>query len=201
MIYNEYILKNPKDNVLVGFVGASSSGKDSIAELVNGAIVNKSSVVDEMARKYIEKYGVPFSVFQQVIIYQKQLEREDEILSTYRYALSASPRFLAFIYASILLSDLDREPQEAEYGAVIDLYGQAIKSLRDYNFIFLCEPLDIYDEDGLRWNSREQAALIHSAIRSFLQLNGKNYTTLPKGSAEQRLDIVMEVLGAKKKNP
>ena len=200
MIYNEYTIKKLKDNCLIGFAGAPSSGKDSIAELANGALTNKSSVVDEMARKYIEKYGVPFSVFQQVIIYQKQLEREKEILSTYEYALSSSPRFLAYIYASILLSGIEKEPNEAEYGAVIDLYGEAIRSLRDYSVVFLCEPLDIYDEDGLRWNSKEQSSMIHCAIKSFLELNGKPYTILPKDSAEQRLEIVMKVLGAKKIN-
>jgi energy-coupling factor transporter ATP-binding protein EcfA2 len=200
MIYNQYTLKKLEANSLIGFAGAPSSGKDSIAELVNGAITNKSGVVDEMARKYIEKYGVPFSVFQQAIIYQKQCTRENEILSTYKYALSSSPRFLAFIYASILLANIEGDPTAAEYGAVVDLYGEAVKSLREYSFIFLCEPLDLYDEDGLRWNSREQAAMIHGAIKSFLELNGKPYTLLPKGSAEQRLEIVMKVLGAKKTN-
>jgi len=200
MIYNEYTLKNGKDNILIGFAGAPSSGKDSIAESVNRAITNKSSVVDEMARKYIEKYGNTFSVFQQVLIYQKQLDRENEVLSTYKVGLSASPRFLAYIYAGILLSSLEREPEEAEYGAVTDLYGEAIKSLRDYKFVFLCEPLDIYDEDGLRWNDREQAEMIHRCVRSFLELHGKPYILLPRGTAEERLKIVMEVMGAKRAN-
>jgi hypothetical protein len=35
----------------------------------------------------------------------------------------------------VLLLNSKNEPEKAEYGAVIDLYENAIKSLRDYKFI------------------------------------------------------------------
>jgi hypothetical protein len=189
---NSYYIPT-NDNILIGFAGPPSSGKDTLAEALSLHLRNSSSKVQECAREYMEKYGPLYDVFQQHVIYFKQETREQEILRAYQVAISSSPKFLAWFYAVLLLKP---EPTESEYGVITDLYLEAVKSIKDYHFIFFCDSLLSYEQDSIRYQDNKQVDAISRSIRSFLDLHGANYCYLPADTLGKRLDLVLDYIGA-----
>ncbi len=196
MFCNHYKIDSDK-KLLIGFAGAPSTGKDTMADVTRMALSNSSHKVHEFAREYIEKHGSTYSNFQQHIIWEKQVELEECARKTYQVVFSSSPRFLSFIYASMLMPS---NPQSADYANLSDLFDKATRGAREYDYLFVCEPFGKMQQDGLRFQEDADILVIHQMIGAFLTLLSVPYTLLPgqnNNTVEERLSIIMETIGAK----
>lgn len=200
MVCNKYSLP-ATSKMIIAFAGGPSSGKDTMADLCRVALTNPSHKVYEFAREYMQSHGPLYSNLQQNIIYEEQVKLEESAMKTYPIVFSSSPRFLAFIYALILMSD---KPPSAEYANLANLFEKATRSVVAgvYDHIFLCEPLGHFEKDGLRYQDYDEALQIHHMMESFLTLLKVNYISLPdvgetpEESIFNRLEIIMDAIGA-----
>jgi hypothetical protein len=180
---------NMSEKILIGFCGAPSSGKDKIADALNLCLSNPCEKVNEEARRYIEEHGSIDNIFQQYLIMQKQLKREEDILSSYQVAISASPVFLAYFYAALFV---DQNSSRSEISVLSDIYSSAIFSLKRYNYLFYCDPLINYESDGIRFQNNLQLESLSLSIKSFLMLHSKKFVILPSISIEERMEIIYD---------
>lgn len=192
MICNKYEIR-AEGKQLIGFAGPPSSGKDIMADALSSALTNISGKVPEEARKYIQENGKLYNIFQQDIIYHRQREHEEEIQRNYQIAISSSPLFLAYFYTVLLKSDT---PTGAEYSIIADMYKKAVISLDKYDYLFLCEPLELYTQDSVRYQSNNQVEILNTSIKSFLDLHNKDYCLLPALPVDDRLEICANYIGA-----
>jgi hypothetical protein len=94
---------NNNKPLLVGFAGVPGSGKTTLARLCAGNArdklgISRVELVDEYARRYINKYGIK-DIHDQMRLFNKQLEKEVSFFSTADLIWTDSPVFLGFMYA------------------------------------------------------------------------------------------------------
>jgi len=188
---NSYIIPHDK-KITIGMVGAPSSGKDTLCDYLSAILVNSNKKMTEAARDYMEKNGTLYSPFQQRIIFDKILEREQEVITTYQIALCPGARILTYFYTALLTP---HEANNAELDNLIDIYGLSVRAIKDYDYLFFCETLT-YHKDGLRYQKDEEITMLQNAILTFLELHKVKYTYLKADSLEQRSVKVLEVIGA-----
>ena len=85
----------------IGFSGLPGVGKTSIARAVSAKLSSKYSVelISEYARSYINEHQYPKHLWEQIIIFEKQLEWETKISDKTDIMITDSPIFLGFVYS------------------------------------------------------------------------------------------------------
>lgn len=152
----------------IGFSGVPGAGKTSLARMVAATMRgNKTNVelVSEYARRYLAKYNSIDDIHEQVRIFNKQLEWEDQV----GYAdimLTDSVIFLGFLYALELRKETRKD---AMYLA--DLFKEMVKlnTPRRYDIVFHAPPILTPVRDGIRsekqfdpsWREAANLKLLH----------------------------------------
>jgi hypothetical protein len=148
-----------------------------------------SECVKEYARHYIERYGVPEHVFEQMYILDGQKKWEEQLSRTYEIVLSDSPIFLSYIYGRMLADIKDRKQR----GYLVRLYELAMESVNEYDAIYLLPPR-VVREDGVRTQDSSDAEHIHGLIESFCHNHRVDYASVPVGNYDEQAYVVGEHL-------
>lgn len=150
---------------------------------------DSSECVKEYARHYIERYGVPEHVFEQMFILDGQGKWEEQLARTYDIVLSDSPIFLSYMYGRMLADTQDNKQR----GYLVRLYELALESTTTYDAIYILPPR-VVREDGVRTQDSEDARKIHRMIEAFLVNHNIPYTPVPAGTYDQQALWVAEDL-------
>lgn len=138
--------------IKIGFSGIPSTGKTVLARAVAGNLwrytkYTKIELVSEYARTHIANYGLD-TVADQLLILDKQLEKEELVASNTDVLITDSPIFLGFAYALLM-----RRMGNSKDRAVINALFERLSKLNEYyryDAIFHINPSITYTDDGVR---------------------------------------------------
>lgn len=160
----------------VGITGVPGAGKTTFSralstELRIQGVFNTVEYIDEYARAYIAKYGRISEVWEQVRIFNKQLQQERRFHNSCEALISDSPVFLGFMYSVYLR----REGNQKDAMILSDLFNEMIKLNVEphYDVILHLPPVLKPANDGIRIAEHFQddwRASADSFIRSIFQI-------------------------------
>lgn len=176
---------------VVGFVGAPSAGKTTLARAVaNEAGLRGLSVefVAEYARTYIQRFGGASSVFDQLLIFDGQARREDDAIGAGAdLVVAETPVFTGYAYG---LATMGRgaSPREAE--ALEVLHRWIRKRVAVYDIVYYL-PMELpLQRDGTRRETERSRRDLDAKLRATLDL-WVPYRTVT-GAFEDRIKAVLE---------
>lgn len=155
--------------IRIGLVGAPSAGKSSAAADVfvhckrSGVTVE---LVSEVAREEINKGWKIKSIAEQVIINQKQREREDIIPDEIDVMITDSPAFLTYYYALWNTTSASEENMIMPW-----LYSEFLKDITRYDKIYYLNRVKPYVKDGTRVQSEEESDQIGTHLKTLLEMH------------------------------
>jgi len=179
--------------IRVGFTGVPATGKTTAARMLSASFkdvdgVESIELVSEYARRYISKYDEITSVWDQLHIFDKQIEWETHAEKDTDLLITDSPVFIAFMYVLDIRSTGKKDTM-----IVNDLF----KKMSDlnipsrYDFVFHLPPILKPVDDGVRpkhhldpvW--REEAD--QTLKMCFKLFPPKNFIVLEEVSIESRV--------------
>ena len=188
--------------IRIAMAGGPGCGKSSLSRQLTTELYNKRKVncqyVTEMARDYINKAlllgkFVP-SIADQLIIFSKQIEREQIVPQSADFLITDSPIFLPLIFFHNLCDFTDFQQRTAFlhiYESYLDKY------LKWYDYIFVLKRQKPFLKDGTRHESEEQSDEIGNQVYSFLKFHKIPFHTIQTPNDEERVKQVLEVIGVK----
>lgn len=187
--------------IRIGFVGVPGTGKTSTARGVASScrgIENLKNIelVNEYARRYINKYGSIENLWEQVRIFEKQLEWEESIPNKIDLMITDSPLHMGFIYCSELMTNNSKD---------ILLMNDIFKRMNKinnpprYDIIFYLPPVLKAVDDGTRrkehfndeWRERNDN-FIKVVFGNIFK--PQRFITLTETTIEDRVKRAIEVL-------
>lgn len=143
----------PKRPFTIGCSGVPGSGKTTFARALSTEIRIRGltpsvEYVDEYARAYIAKYGPVTDLWEQIRIYNKQLQAERKFYGTCSTLVCDSPVFMGFMYSTYL----QKRHVQKDSMLMADLFNEMIKlnTSPHYDVIFHLPPILSPTEDGVR---------------------------------------------------
>ena len=189
--------------VKIGFMGSPSTGKSALAKLTAGYApilvenIKSADLVQEYARSYIQRYSFN-DVAEQILLFDKQLDEEEEVHPNSSLLVTDSPIHLCFCYA---LETCIKEPSRRNKKYLAEINKRLIRySIPSrYDIIFHCKPGVIpIVNDGVRANdhlSEDWSYRFDSIITSTLLLAPpKKIVTINTSDIEERIAIVLSTL-------
>lgn len=173
----------------VGICGPPSAGKTTMANRLRRLIYSNCECVKEYARHYIERYGPPTEVSEQMWILDGQKKWEDQAAKTYEVVISDSPLFLSYIYGRMLADVKDRKGR----GFLVRLYELAIEGAQSYDVVYILPPRAVRS-DGVRTQSDEDSKNIYDLIKSFCDDHRIEYHKVPAGGYDEQAEWVAKHL-------
>lgn len=173
---------------LVSVMGAPSSGKSTLATSVHHGlkIRKKNSVfVGEAATDYIAEWGVPDSPTDQIVIFYKQLSRENMYKDSKEWVICDSSSILNYFYfRSLFNSKLSLK----DIATINHIQKEILKSINQWHKIYYVPPfLDDEDPvDGIRFHDKEDIIKIDVMVRNYLDLENIEYTDLTNIPIDER---------------
>ncbi len=159
----------------IGISGIPGSGKTTLARALASACINKHvELISEYARSYISKHRSIDTIWEQIIVTNKQIEWEDSVVQQADLLVTDSPIYLGFLFAMDLV--LFENPKD------LIAYNYLFKKLMNlnsrYDIIFHLNPILELKDDGVRpdlhfdeqWRQKSNAALL-SIFKMFGQHN------------------------------
>jgi len=140
--------------IRIGFTGVPGSGKTSTARALVSRLrtieVFKSvELVQEYARRYISKHGIPEQIWEQYRITCKQIEWEDSVSNDkLDILITDSPIFLGFMYATEMNKPTSKDIMV--YNDVFKLMTRLNYPVPRYDLIFHLPPSITPVDDGIR---------------------------------------------------
>ena len=172
-------------------VGSPSCRKSTVCDAVNVNLKMrgiKSEVVKEYAREYIDTIGLPKEPWEQVLIYEGQKAREDAVVKSGKdVVLCDSATFLNMIYLCQMLNNQDKT--SANLNLQQHMYRKYLNGFLDYDIIFYAPTVGENIKDGTRVQTDSERIVISELIKSFMDLHGVKYITLPE-EFQKRLFLI-----------
>lgn len=158
----------------VGICGPPSSGKTETAKMFSHVLnvdygANAYSV-QEYATSFIQKYGRTPKFDDQVILFLGQLLREKDA-QTANIVVSDCPTFLNYVYLLHLNKDGFNDNKALYFSK---MYKRVLFDMLTYTDLFFLT-LREYKENNVRFQSKQEASVIESKIRGFLDNHGVSY--------------------------
>lgn len=189
---------------IIGFVGAPSTGKTTLARAVaNAAGLRGLSVefVAEYARNYLQRFGSIDEQWEQLLIFDTQARREDDaIRAGADLVIAETPAFTGYAYGSIGAYS----PSAAfAYGSKRATDGAKCRKVMHTLHRWMTERLPLYSQiyyippeigmqmDGVRQESEAMRLRLDRVLRATLDLWVPTYITV-KGTVEDRMDTVLK---------
>jgi len=183
--------------IKIGLMGAPGTGKSTLAAGVFAALKDEGlngELIQEYIREHIYTQGVPNSILFQAITYERQLEKENIIPRNMDFLVTDSPTTLSYIY-SLMYADLkDKDHKEM----VSYLYSKTIKDIYRYDLVFLLEHSHEPINDGVRYQSKDEVAVVQHAIINFLENHNIKFIILKaEHSTSDRIKLVKKLVKRK----
>jgi len=175
---------------MIGFVGAPSTGKTTLARAVANAVGLKGLSVEfvtEYARTYIQRFGALESVREQLVIFDTQARREDDARSTgAAFVVAETPVFTGYAYGLEKM-----RPTAKDQEALQVLHRWILPRLALYDRIYYL-PIELpLQQDGTRSETEETRRILDSRLRASLELWAPSYITV-RGELADRMQVVIE---------
>ena len=142
----------------VGVFSVPGGGKTTIARVLAekcrrlDSKLKNVELVQEYVRKYISKYGIPENVWEQIRIFNKQLDWENAAINeNTELLITDSPLFLQFAYATELVDWNDKKSALA-YKDLFKMLCE-VNSPPRYDILFYLKPRKEVVDDGIRTKS------------------------------------------------
>ena len=142
----------------VGVFSVPGGGKTTIARVLAekcrrlDSKLKNVELVQEYVRKYISKYGIPENVWEQIRIFNKQLDWENAAINeNTELLITDSPLFLQFAYATELVDWNDKKSALA-YKDLFKMLCE-VNSPPRYDILFYLKQRKEVVDDGIRTKS------------------------------------------------
>jgi len=175
----------------IAICGAPSSGKTSTAQWLTNKINTEFHGIAfcpiEYATSFIQKYDKYPNIHDQYMIWESQNSRERDALDKCNMVISDSPTFLSYVYGLLTSKDIDINDKNI---LLSKLYKRSLEGLYEYEQIFFLN-LVRYKENGIRYNTEDEAIKIHDLIREFLENHGIKFGDYTYNNKEQMLSDIL----------
>jgi nicotinamide riboside kinase len=177
---------------VIGFVGAPSTGKTTLARAVaNEAGLRGLSVefVAEYARTYIQRVGGVSSVFDQLLIFDAQARREDDAIGTGAdLVVAETPTFTGYAFGLAMMGG--RRPAAREAEALEVLHRWIRRRVAVYDIVYYL-PVELpLQRDGTRLETERVRRDLDAKLKATLDL-WVPYRAVT-GAFEDRIKAVLE---------
>ena len=183
----------------VAFVSTASQGKTCLVKrLVSDLKIagNDCTEVVEFARDYIEMYGPPENLWEQLEFCRAQRAREELAARNYEVLVIDNPIWLPSVYGT---RNLDPH-------SVKDIYPHqklleiGLESIKNYDYTFYIRKLFETQFDNVRkdWgkgiDAEKEFNIIDKKILGFMHLYNVKYHVVDTSNIEERVNIVRGVV-------
>ncbi len=190
--------------IRIGIAGAPGSGKTTLSRSLTNELHIKfgkdAQYVSEFARDHINWVKMKNSdiytpnLTDQILFFDKQLERETLLPPSVEFVITDSPIFLSLIY-TLIQCDLTNPQERAFYFHMYDkLIDVIFNHWTDYDHIFLLDNSKDYRQDGTRIQTEDDREDIGKRIQGFLDMHGIQYTALPADN-DERIQVCLKEIG------
>jgi len=174
---------------VIGFVGAPSTGKTTLARAVANTMGLQGLSVEfvaEYARNYLQRFGSIGECWEQLLIFDTQMRREDDAIRTGAdIVIAETPTFTGYAYG-MLAGGIGLKAREAMH----TLHRWVVERLPLYNQVYYI-PMEIgMQSDGVRQETKTERSRLDRMLLATLELWVPTYKTV-KGTVEDRMDTVM----------
>jgi nicotinamide riboside kinase len=186
-------MKNDKPiSKIVALVGAPACGKTTLSlNLVTQLKVRNKNAkyILEYPRDYIEKYGHPQHISEQMLIFLGWNRLLDNAAGIrYDYLICDSPVFISYVYG-VYKSD-PSVPKDRMW--ILELLGMALESIQMYDKIFYIRPgREFPIKDNLRHSNLDIQKKIDDNIRGFLNLYKVPYEEIVNTDLKKSTDYII----------
>ena len=179
---------------LIMVMGPPASGKSTLAAEVHTELKkmgHNSIFVSEAATDYIAEYGTPDSPNDQMIIFYKQLNREKMFLDSKDYIVCDSSSILNYFYfRSLYPSKLSNK----DIASINHLQKEILKHINLVDFIFYVPPMEVDENDGIRFHNQSEIKKLGRWIKSYLEMENINHIDLSKVDIKDRVGYIISNL-------
>lgn len=184
-----------KKGKLITFIGAPSSGKSTLATDVHTELkkLGKNSMfISEVATDYIAEYGLPNTPMDQLVIFYKQLNKEQMFLHSKEYIICDSSSILNYFYFRGLFPE---KLASKDIAIINHLQKEILKTLNQWDEIVYLPPiLNESSEDGIRYHDNEQIKKLDRWIKSYLELENIPHRDLSKIDIKDRVKYILDFI-------
>jgi len=179
---------------LITIMGAPSCGKSTLSSDIHTYLkkLGKNSVyVQEAATDWIAENGTPNTPIEQIIIFYKQLGREQMFSGTKEYIICDSSGILNYFY----FRNLFKPPLTNKDISIINhMQKEILKTIDNFSFIFYLPPNLENIKDGIRFQDEIEIIKIDNWIKNYLELENIPFIDLTKIKMEDRTNFVLEYI-------
>jgi len=177
---------------IIALIGPPASGKTTLSlNLVTQLKVKgkNSQLIVEYPRTYIERFGHPQHISEQMLIFLNWNRLLNQAISIgYEYIVCDNPVFCAYIYG-LMRADTSSSKDRMW---ILELLDMALESVKMYNKIFYIKPGKEFElRDNLRHSDRRIQKSIDSKIRGFLDLYKVNYEEIENKDLKKTTDEIL----------
>ena len=189
--------------IKIGFIGAASTGKTTLARLVSAYAplcipeLKCADLVQEYARSYIKRYNFN-DIAEQILLFDKQLEEEEAVHPSSSLLVTDSPLHLTYCYA---LDLCQKDPSRRNQKLLSEVQKRVIKVNMPprYDIMYHLKAGVIPQvDDGVRapihldpvW-SQSFDGIIQATIR---MAPAKLTCAITVANVDDRIDLVLESL-------
>ena len=176
---------------LIMIMGPPASGKSTLAAEVHTELKKmgiNSAFVTEAATDYIAEYGSPDSPSDQMVIFYKQLNRERMFLDSKDYVICDSSSILNYFYfRSLFPINLSSK----DIASINHLQKEILKHLSTIDEIFYVPPMDVDENDGIRFHNRSEINKLGRWIKSYLEMENIKHIDLSNKNMGERVGYII----------
>lgn len=187
-----------KKSKLICIIGPPHSGKSTLASDVHTTLKVKgenSIFISEVATDFIANNGIPNKPIDQIIIFYKQIEKENLFIGTKDYIICDSSSILNYFYFRRLFNN---PLNNKDIYAINHIQSEILKTINKWFKIFYVPPFNIENgsiNDGVRYHNEDDIKNLDMWIKSYLEIENIPYIDLSKIDYKKRQDyVVKEIL-------
>lgn len=186
----------------VNFCAAPSSRKTTVCAGLESKLKQNRIEADssrEYARQYINTYGLPRDLNEQLTIFENQDTREHKIAGVSQVLLSDAPCAANYVFSVRMLDNLCKERGEsgysrAQYKFLEEMFLKSLRKCHWFDLIFVFDPPTEVVDDGTRKENLTDAWEIHDALIGFLNSSRIPYIHYTESSVNDRIDACFNVI-------